>query len=238
MPARSSGTASEIQETMSLMARPFIGIILNPEEGAFTVKKSCIEAVCGAGGLPVCIPPHGDPKEYFRRFQGILIPGGADIHPSCYGEGIRLAEKIVPVERTAFEIGLVNESVRTGKPLLSICYGMQLANVALGGSLYQDISERQGALRHREGTHQIALDDEFLGRGEFEVNSHHHQACRTVATPLKVIARAPDGIVEAFRLEGHPFFTGVQWHPERMPGEGLACNIFAAFIEASAREKL
>ena len=132
-----------------------------------------------------------------------------------------------------FDLALFPSAIKQAKPVLGICYGMQLINVAMGGTLYQDIGAQKGeSINHSEGGHQIRVDDNpYLAAGRYEVNSSHHQAVKNTGRGLESFAFAPDGVIEAFYSLQHPFLFGVQWHPERMSNE-ISENVFKSFIEA------
>ncbi len=190
------------------------------------------ESIERAGGCAVFVFP-GDAGTIARQYSGFLLPGGDDLDPSCYGE--QQMFPFVPEDsaRTDFEISLLREIISLAKPALGICYGMQLINVFLGGSLYQDIcSQRPDSLNHREGMHPVAIiDNPFLAAGRAVVNTTHHQAVKTTGRGIIPFAFAPDGVTEAFFLESYGFLLGVQWHPERMD-TALTRSIFGRFIEA------
>lgn len=223
--------------------RPVIGITTDIEGGCFSLNNDYAGAVWAAGGLPLMMPLTGEPEQYVRRLQGILIPGGADVAPSYYSEAERPGlGKIVPARRTDFEMALVKAAINENIPLLSICYGMQLANVALGGALYQDLSEHPAAgavFDHKEGSHDVGVEagGGLPFEGAFRVNTGHHQALRTLAPGLRGFAHAADGVIEGVYHEGHRFFVGVQWHPERMMEEPLSAGVFGAFIKAAHDSK-
>ena len=162
-----------------------------------------------------------------------MIPGGKDLLPSLYGQ--TLLHEIEPeeAERIEFEFSLLHEIIRLERPVLGICYGMQVLNVFLGGTLYQDISSQlPTSLDHRTGTHIIALGvNPFLERGSFQVNSSHHQAVKDLGKGIIPFAFAPDGIIEAVYMKGHFFFVGVQWHPERMSNISSE-QLFERFVGA------
>ncbi len=227
--------------------RPLIGITVDVEEGYLRLKSQYPAAVMKAGGMPLLVPYANDPLSVAESVDGLLIPGGGDIDPSYYGgpeslpagtkdamenrpEGPRY--ELVPRERTGFEIALLEAIMELRKPVLGICYGMQLINVALGGGLYQDLlSEFGTAIDHRKGSHRI-LGTGGLTEDVFTVNSSHHQGVRQLGRGLSSAARSEDGLVEAIQLMDYPFLVGVQWHPERSCDE-LSAKILKSFIERS-----
>lgn len=217
---------------MADRTRPVIGITMDIQEGRLTLKTDYAEAVRQAGGLPLLIPLEGGEQAYAERMDGLLIPGGGDLEPSYYGEAPGEGLRLVPRLRSDFEIALIHEIIGLRKPVLGICYGMQLLNVALGGSLYQDIARQvPQALNHLED-HEIEITrGGRLRAGTFPVNSSHHQAIKIPGRALEVLAVSPDGLAEAIHMRDHPFLLGVQWHPER-PG-GQADMVFAPFVEAA-----
>jgi len=149
----------------------------------------------------------------------------------CRGELLHHYQ-LVPRKRTDFEIALIGSIMKHGKPLLGICYGMQLINVALGGSLYQDLGAGfVPAIDHRAGTHRITGEGDVI-RGEHIVNSSHHQAVKALGKGLRPAAFSDDLVVEAFELDGYPFLVGVQWHPERTDDE-LSRELFNSFIRSA-----
>jgi len=210
-----------------------------------------VRAVRRAGGVPVVLPPllgEGEAAPLLSRLDGLLLSGGWDLSPHWYGGEESPLVEGVDRERDRMELALAREALRAGRPVLAICRGLQVLNVALGGILYLDIrAQVPGALAHRptEGqppdatAHPVRLEAgsrlaSILGEGEVLVNSFHHQAARDVGKGLVVTARAPDGIVEAVEHPAHPFCIGVQWHPEIAPGDrGRMERLFAAFVEAA-----
>ncbi len=181
--------------------------------------------------------------------DGILLSGGADIDPRHFGEDPHPKMGPIDPERDEFELALVRAALQAGTPLLAICRGIQVLNVAAGGTLYQDIpSQLAGAIKHRQdapayhATHRIAVERHtklagMVGTGDVFVNSFHHQAVRDVAPGLVVSARASDGVVEGVESGRDTFVVGVQWHPESMVDASPAMlEIFSAFVaEAAAR---
>jgi len=220
---------------------PLIGI-------ASLTNDSYVLAIREAGGIPLVLPNgDGSPeriKEYLELVDGLLMPGGADIPPSEWGEEPHPTTKLLTEDRYLFEKVLISEWInKTDKPLLGICLGSQWINVAHGGSLVQDIPSEFGVV-HKDTTHPVDLEEdsrlrEIFGETTFEVNSLHHQAVRDVGEGLRVVARSPDGIIEATETtDENRFLIGVQWHPEKIiETDEKQANIFRAFVEASARKR-
>ncbi len=216
---------------------PLIGI-------ASLTAESYASAVREAGGIPVVLPnaPGSVARvpDYLLRLDGLLMPGGADIPPSEYGEEAHESVALLDESRFEFEKALVTAWMNeTDKPLLGICLGSQWINVAAGGSLVQDIPSEIGT-DHRE-PHSVVLEPDsrlarIFGTTELEVNSHHHQAAKRIGSGLRAVAKAPDGVVEATEsTDPDRFLIGVQWHPEKMmPEDSLQTKLLEAFVEASA----
>lgn len=206
-----------------------------------------VRAIIRAGGIPVLLPINPFPRDAAKMLEhidGLVIVGGADIHPSFYGE--KSSKKIQPIYRgrTYFEMWLYRAAQKRKIPVLAICYGMQLLNVIYGGSLHQDIqSEIKGAHNHRSKTNPLhrvevqvgSLCHKVFGKQSFHVHSSHHQAVKLPGRSLKITAVSErDGIPEA--LEGPPRTVAVQWHPERLPKDPLQRRLFRSFIRL-ARQK-
>ncbi len=214
---------------------PRIGITTGTDKKSPKNPDLYIKAVEKAGGLPDFISPDMDVIELATFYDGLIIPGGKDIIPLFYHENRQF--EIIPEEdkRIAFEISLLREIIKMRKPVLGICYGMQLINVVFRGTLYQDIySQMNKSLDHSGGGHIIKVDDNpyYLKKGEFQVNSSHHQAVKDIGSGLKPFARARDSIIEAFYLRDYDFLLGVQWHPEREDNT-MSGQIFRSFLNAS-----
>lgn len=217
------------------------------------VNEAYTRAVQAAGGLPVLIPNHvsdAELEQIFARVDGVLLTGGGDINPRHFRGKPHERIGDVDDDRDRVEIGLARLAVEHGKPLMGICRGCQVLNVALGGTLYTDIQDQlPGALRHdwypdipRDTlAHSVRLEggsrlQGIIGADETPVNSLHHQGLEQVAPALKAVAWAPDGLVEAVELAGHPFGLAVQWHPEWLQAHAPMRALFAAFVAAAAQE--
>lgn len=218
---------------------PLIGI-------ASLTSENYVQAVRESGGIPVVLPNTGGNEEripeYLELLDGLLMPGGADIPPSEYGEEPHESVEVLDTDRYEFEKVLIREWIeKTDKPLLGICLGSQWINVATGGTLVQDIPTEVKA-NHRDTNHPIALEPDsrlagILGATELEVNSFHHQSADRIGEGLRAVAKAPDGVIEATETtDPDRFLIGVQWHPEKMmPENEVQAKLLKAFVEASAK---
>lgn len=223
--------------------RPVIGISPSVKDGFIRMRQNYAEAVIDAGGIPVFLPYSEDEarlSEYASMLDGLLFAGGADLDPKYYGEEIAFDSVEVTPERDSFELALFPVFFATGKPILGICRGIQLMNVALGGSLYQHIDghkqEGGGAPCTAEVKAGSRLANIFGGAGEIRINSYHHQAVKRAADGADVSALSPDGICEALELPGERFFVGVQWHPEMLyKNDKNSADLFRAFVSEAER---
>jgi putative glutamine amidotransferase len=241
------------------MVAPLIGITTSvtvdkTPERAY-VNGAYIRAVQAAGGIPVLLTPHFTAEvqaALWERLDGLVLTGGGDIEPSRFGEvGHPTVDEVSPA-RDDLELGLTRRAVTEDVPLFAICRGIQVLNVALGGTLVQDIpSEWPNALAHaqsaprHEATHAVKIMGEgthlgrVLGTLEIEVNSLHHQAIKRLGDGLREVAWAPDGIVEGVEMPGDGrFVVGVQWHPEELVTHDQAArNLFDALVDAARRRR-
>jgi putative glutamine amidotransferase len=202
-----------------------IGVATQFTGEVWGLRAPYLEALTQAGASFVLLPAQ-DPKRLERilpHLDGLLLPGGVDLDPALYGEEPHPALGEVHPERDALEVFLARYAVEKGLPTLGVCRGIQAMNVALGGSLHQDLASAgftqvQHYQKGRSLGHSVTqvapspLDRLFPET--FRVNSYHHQGLKRLAPGLRPVALAPDGLVEAVLLEGHPLFLGVQWHPE------------------------
>jgi putative glutamine amidotransferase len=210
------------------------------------------EAVRRAGGDPWVVDSAESAAEVVRRADGILLAGGGDVDPSMYGEAAHPTFGAAEPGRDVYEIELVRRALDADLPMLAICRGIQVLNVARGGSLVQDIaSQLATTIEHRlavpphaavELAHEIWLDkDSLLARliggpevaEAVNVNSRHHQAARELGEGLVSTATAPDGVVEAIEDPSRRFCLGVQWHPENFYRTGEFRSLFEGLVRAS-----
>jgi len=231
-------------------ARPNIGLncrydsnLKHPIRDEIRVYAPYYQALLAAGALPVAVPSVDDRSalgEYLDHIDGFVFTGGPDVPPQAYGQAKHPQTVECDPRRFACD-KLLAELVRERDiPVLAICLGMQLLNVVYGGTLIQHLetSVRHAAVKPgHDSFHSIVLEEDSLlrqivGRSELEVNSAHHQAVDRLAPGLRVLARAPDGIVEAVQKTDGDFFLGVQWHPERIFERAEQRGIFEAFVKA------
>nr|WP_290669036.1 gamma-glutamyl-gamma-aminobutyrate hydrolase family protein [Ardenticatena sp.] len=236
------------------MKCPVIGITTGtlPATRSFPLPRAAIarayaEAIAHVGGVPLLIPPLPDnAMAFLEAIDGLILSGGGDVaprwyttappHPQVYG---------VDEDRDRLEIALVRAAVERDLPVLAICRGMQVLSVALGGTLVQHIpDEVPHALEHRPEPlrvplprHRVRIEPTsrlaaILKTREIEANSGHHQAVQSVAAPLRIVAHAPDGVVEAVEVPTARFMVGVQWHPELLLDETVHRRLFTALVEA------
>jgi putative glutamine amidotransferase len=238
-------------------AQPLIALIATRQlhlkrAPTYEIPQAYLDAILTAGGLPILLPtslPITILPELVNRFDGFVFSGGGDVDPALYGGHLDATVHSTDPERDAFECALIPLVLGADKPLLAICRGAQILNVALGGSLYEDIpSALPAALRHdwypdipRDYlAHTVEIEPgsrlaEILGTRKLRTNSLHHQAIRQPAPALEVVARAEDGVIEAVELPEKRFAIGVQWHPECLPDEPAMQRLFSEFVNA-ARE--
>jgi putative glutamine amidotransferase len=237
------------------MSQPIIGLTLDSEPPGgysklpwYALRENYCAAVARAGGLAVLLPHEPEQtRAYLDLIDGLVVTGGAfDVDPTLFGADDRHPSVTTKDRRTAFELAITRLAVEADKPVLGICGGQQLLNVALGGTLIQHIpDEVPDALAHEqpnprtEPGHTVRLAAGTLlrriaGTDEIAVNSAHHQAVKAPAPGMVVDATASDGVIEGIEDPRRRFCIGVQWHPEYAISEADT-RLFAAFIAAATR---
>jgi putative glutamine amidotransferase len=241
------------------MKMPVIGITTFNEltvQGypAAMLLRAYLEAILRAGGIPLLIPsgiPGTSLETVLTRLDGVLFTGGGDISIEHSGGQNHAAISKVDAGRDELELPLMQAVILQGKPFLGICRGFQLLNVVLGGTLYTHIpAQKSNSIKHdyypdipRDHlAHKVVVDPdsrlgEILGVPVVEVNSLHHQGVNRVASRLKAVGHAPDGLVESLELPDHPFGLAVQWHPEWLKENVSMRRLFDTFIEACGNTK-
>ncbi len=244
---------------MNNPSKPLIGIpcrTVCPADSKFEfsgIPFTYTRSVENAGGAPVLIPlnlSEDTLRNIFVHLDGLLLAGGLDVHPKEFGEEIESFCGDIELARDETELRVTRWALNEEKPIFGVCRGVQMLNVAAGGSLYQDIpAQIETELWHnyRKGdpynlrAHPIQIDStsrlaRALGATEIQVNSLHHQSLKQVAPGLKIVARAPDGVVEGVEAEDDErFIVGVQFHPELLGDDARMARLFEEFV-ASARE--
>ena len=247
--------------------RPLIGVSANrfaadPQRAVFKnmelhyAEANLVQSVYRAGGLPMIIPDLRSESaldEFVECLDGLLLAGGADVSPLSYGRKDFDPKWPGDKVRDDYEITLIKKAEKAGRPIFGVCRGLQILNVALGGTLYQDIStEKSDTLIHRDwdiyeqNVHGVKLEPgswlaKLYGKPELKVNTIHHQGVRDLAPSLKATAVAPDGVVEAVEEKTGRWVRAVQWHPEwhalDQQGVDELELVFADFVRACAIKK-
>jgi putative glutamine amidotransferase len=230
------------------MTAPLIGITTYgcDERGRYALPAEYVAAVDRAGGVPVLIPPAPQHAgRYLDLVDGLVLAGGGDLDPAHYGGEGHETLYGIDVARDALELALARRIVALRRPTLAICRGLQVLNVALGGSLVEHLPEAVGEdVLHRAPPREPTPHAVRVERGsrlaaiirdtELAPMSWHHQAVRALAPGLAVTARAPDGTIEALEMPGHPWLIAVQWHPELTAQQDPAQQrLFDALVDAS-----
>ena len=232
------------------MPKPIIGIgsdvhTAPGERDRAFVYTTYTESLRRAGAIPVLIPPQPEnAADIVEGLDGIVLAGGEDCDPSVYGEEPHPTVEPMDARRQTNDLALAKLARERGIPTLGICLGLQVMNVAAGGTLVQDIDSQIATdIEHasdpsNRNRHGVTIEKgtklaSIIGAGDKTVNSSHHQSIKNVGEGFRVTAHAPDGVVEGIEDPRHPFYVGVQWHPEDMKGEDAASALFGAFIEAA-----
>lgn len=246
---------------MAHPTRPVVGINADfvpaskIQSAHFRLNPGYVDTILQAGALPVILPPLSPPESnglkeidaYLDRVDGIILSGGRDLDPSRQGLPTHPAVQLMPSRREMHDRRLFEQIQKRRVPVLGIGAGMQLINVALGGTLHLHLPENMPrAMPHRDETgdahrHLVLIEpgttmEEIYGEGgELRVNSEHHQAVDQLGKGLRIGARSPDGVIEAIELvDSNWFCIGVQWHPESDTATALDMQLFDAFLQACA----
>lgn len=230
------------------MRKPLIGItaVASFDERMHSQRVTYAQAVWAAGGEAILLPCNPDKSncaQIVNMLDGLLAPGGHDIDPIFFGEERHEACGKISLFEDEYDMELIKEAERQGKPILGICRGMQVINVLYGGNLYQDIpTQFSKEITHtkiekiEDNYHTVQIEkDSYLAKvlretDNVKVNTSHHQAVKDVATGFQVTAKAPDGIIEAMENEDASIVC-VQWHPERMQDMEMYQRLFQDFIQ-------
>ena len=232
--------------------KPIIGISSNIKENYLSVPLENIHAVTKFGGVPLILPnvEEDAASTMAELLDGLLLTGGGDIDPTLFGEEPHPKLGNVIPERDVFELALIQKMLEINKPILGICRGAQIVNIAVGGDMYQDIYAQinHELLQHVQKAHRSHLShfvqvkkgsllEKIAQTDKFKVNSFHHQANRNVPKGFSISATASDGIIEAIESNTHKFVLCLQWHPESLiaKNDRVSENIFKAFIGASKK---
>jgi putative glutamine amidotransferase len=239
------------------MSRPLIGIttrIGKDADGHPTVvlQHSYVNAVTGAGGVAIPIPcnlPAAILQDLYSRLDGILFSGGGDVSLDHFEGAPHPRIDGVDLMRDSAELALARSAVEQGKPMLGICRGAQLLNVALGGTLYTHLRDQlPNALDHdypgnlrRTLVHPVNVDEssrsaEIFGETLLNVNSLHHQGLKDIAPVLRAVGHSSDGLVEVVEMPDHPYALAVQWHPEWLTNQPSMQRLFRSLVEAAEKK--
>ena len=223
---------------------------------SWAMSQRYVLALTNAGAIPWLIPLVDEEtlRAIYERLDGVFLPGGADIDPASYGETPHPLCDKTDRERDRVELALATWAIADGKPVLGVCRGMQLINVAAGGSLFQDIAEQKrdaikhdyfsfggGAFRRDYLAHDVDIAPgtrlaKVFGEGAIHVNSMHHQAVRDIGRGLRPTAVASDGLIEGLESDNGNYVVAVQWHPESLTeSQASARRLFEDFVEEAAR---
>lgn len=216
----------------------------------YQLGKAYTDAIEAAGGIPLILSNQGNPdgiSTLIDRLDGVLLSGGGDVDPVHFGGVPHPKISQINPDRDQFELALLQHALDADRPLLAICRGLQVLNVAMGGALYTHIADQiEYPLKHdyfpdyprNHLAHSVSLAcgsglDQIYGEDEIQVNSLHHQGISRVGAGLKATAFAADGLVEGVEVQDARFGIGVQWHPECLPDQPGTRNLFRAFVDAA-----
>lgn len=240
-----------IAMTADTLEEPSTSLNVNQADYA---PRDVKNAVIAAGGVPVILPFPDDvslatelAQAAVTTFDGLLLPGGPDVDPTLYGEEPSFAIGATLYPKDRFEQALIRATLAAGKPIMAICRGMQILNVTLGGTLYQDLATQDpdATIRHAQAapgqfpTHHVTVKAtsqlaKLIGEHTY-VNSRHHEAVKRVAPGLQVVATAPDGVIEALADQADRQIMAVQWHPENLfAADAAQLRPFALLVKRAA----
>jgi len=241
--------------------RPIIGITTQTLEAVpgelprcWVMSQRYVDVLTSVGAIPWVIPLTTDMstlRALYERLDGVFLPGGVDMDPDQYSESRLPVCGVIDPDRDRVEVALVRWAMAERKPVLAVCRGVQVLNVAAGGTLYQDLAEWcEAAIKHdywpmeprqrRDLVHEVHIEAgtqlaSIIGAGATTVNSMHHQGIKQLAPGLVVNARAPDGLIEGVEGRDESYLLGVQWHPEELVESDPAMRrLFESFIEAAS----
>lgn len=233
------------------MKKPLIG--LTPQYDGECARTATpiryITVLKRLGALTAVLPVYEDPGDIARYAEicdGILFTGGDDVDPALFGQKVDEKCGLITRYRDDFEIALLRETMKLGKPVFGICRGIQVMNVAMGGSLCQHGDGHMGVFHHVDIKHG-SLAEKLTGTTSLETNSYHHQYVTRPGEGVEITARGTDGVAEAIEIPGYPFFFATQWHPEMSSPEcysrenvgkerldEYSLKIIGAFVESCA----
>lgn len=243
---------------MVMNSYPLIGVSgsIDAKETEHFLLRNYFTVLISAGAIPVMLSPDMDEDQMdhcLSRLDGLFLAGGNDLAPELFGaQPVEALGEVNPL-RDRLEMQLIPKAFSIGMPVVGVCRGMQSMNVAMGGTLWQDLPSQyrtpqgQPPIAHRQtrpgqySSHSINIRKDsmlfsLLASEEIQVNSFHHQAVRDLAPALLASAFSPDGVIEAIEHADHPFFLGVQWHPERYDSRAPhAASLFRGFVSAAEK---
>jgi putative glutamine amidotransferase len=236
------------------LRKPIIGITASFEEQhKIVITRHYSDWILRVGGLPMIIPYVEDTdviRGYIDEIDGLLLSGGGDIDPTLFGEEPHPGLGNITPERDKLEVSLSQEMMKRNKPILAICRGAQILNIAAGGTMYQDIhlqfpsENRYQLLQHSQHaptwhpTHHVEIEQgsqlhRILGMDQCKTNSFHHQAIKDPAPGFSIVGKSKDRIIEAIESKEHYYIIGVQWHPECKNAEDqVSERLFSSFVQA------
>ena len=210
----------------------------------WALNQNYAENIRRAGGIPILAVNNDCAEEYADLADGLLLSGGKDVEPKLYGQEKMFDFVITDPQRDDLEYKIIKAFVDRRKPIWGICRGIQIMNVAAGGTLYQDL-EIEGKFEHHFGDkyprnypwHDLKIEkgsilEEIYGKTEIRINSFHHQAVKDPGKDIEIIAKSADGVPEAIVQKNHPFSVAVQWHPEMMYDSEEQLKLLKAFVDA------